>query len=134
MNVLKDKMVRFLLIVFIFLVFYSIPLLIFKDMQKKIINLEIKEDLNQLSMWAQFYNNKYRTYQGIENNEEVKKLVDRLNSLQADCQLVISERGDRFCAKTKVFDKKIKNWCVDSFKYSGPTVNNCDYGKEIKCE
>jgi len=106
MNVLKDKMVRFLLIVFIVLVFYSIPLLIFKDMQKKIINLEIKEDLNQLSIWAQLYNNKYRTYQGIENNEEVKKLVDRLNSLQADCQLVISERGDRFALKPKCLTKR----------------------------
>ncbi len=134
MNVYKDKLVRVLLIIFTLFIFYSIPLFIFNGTQKKLLNLEIKEDLNQLSMWAELYNNRYKTYQGMENNEEIKKIIDELNSLQTDCQLIISKRGDKFCAKAKMFDKKIKNWCVDSARYSGSIINNCDYDKEIRCE
>jgi len=134
MDIPRKKVVKYLLFVFVFLAFYSIPLLIFKDLQKKLLNLEIREDLNQLGMWAEFYKDKYGTYKGMEKEMEIDGLVRTLNYLDADCQLIINKKGSKFCAKARVFDKKISSWCVDSTKYSGSIINNCDYEKEIKCE
>ncbi|MFA5232144.1 MAG: hypothetical protein WC410_00455 [Candidatus Paceibacterota bacterium] len=134
MDVFREKLARYLVFVSIFLVFFSIPLIIFKNLQKTLVNLEIREDLEQLAMWAEFYKDQYGTYKGMEKELEIDKLVKTLNYLDAECLLIIGSKGNKFCARARVFDKEIKNWCVDSAKYSGSIINNCDYGKEIKCQ
>lgn len=134
MDIFREKLARYLVFVSIFLVFFSIPLIIFKNLQKTLVNLEIREDLEQLAMWAEFYKDKYGTYKGMEKELEIDKLVKTLDYLDAECLLIIESKGNKFCARARVFDKETSNWCVDSTKYSGSIINNCDYGKQIKCQ
>ncbi len=134
MDVSRQKLFNFLILAFVFLFFFSIPLIIFKNLQKTLLNLEIREDLEELGMWAEFYKDKYGTYEGMEKEMEIDRLAKTLDYLNADFFLIIESRGRKFCAKAKIFDKEIKNWCVDSTKYAGSIINNCDYEKGIKCE
>jgi len=134
MDLFRQNILKYIVFVSVFLVFFSIPLIIFKNLQKTLLNLEIREDLEEMGMWAEFYKDKYGTYKGMEKELEIDGLVRTLNYLDADCSLIVSKKGSKFCAKAKVFDEEIKSWCVDSTKYSGTIINNCDYEKEIKCE
>jgi len=128
----KQDYFKILACLSVFFIFFFIPVCVFRSMEMKVENMQTKENLNQLKMWAEVYRIKNRGYEGMENNYEVSTIVKTLNYMGKDCELILAH--DSFCAKAKKTDEKTKMWCVDNTGYSGPEINNCDYDKEIRCK
>jgi hypothetical protein len=128
----KKDYLKCLAAISVFFIFFFIPILFFRNMQLKIENMQVRENLNQLTMWAQVYKVKNKSFKGMENNYEISKIVKTLSYMGKDCILILD--NDSFCVKAKVTDEKTRRWCVDSIGYAGPKFNNCDYDKQIKCE
>jgi hypothetical protein len=116
----------------VFFIFFFIPILFFRSMELKVENMQVKENLNQVKMWAEVYKIKNKTFKGIEDDYEISMIVRTLSYMGKDCKLI--SNNNAFCVKAKVTDQKTKMWCVDNTGYAGPETNNCDYGKQIKCE
>jgi hypothetical protein len=116
----------------VFFIFFFIPVLFFKNMEMKVQNMQVKENLNQLKIWAEVYRLRNKSYKGMENNYEVSTIIKTLNYMGKDCKLVLDYNV--YCVKAKKTDEKTKMWCVDSTGYAGQKINNCDYDKQIRCE
>jgi hypothetical protein len=119
----------------VFFIFFFIPILFFRQIKINVENMEIKEGLNNIRLWSDVYKAKNGNYKGIENDPEIKRIMLFINYMGNDCKLFSNDSGNNFCVKAKI--KNIimsRNWCVDNTGYSGLKINNCDLGKEIKCE
>lgn len=126
----KNHFIKILAGISVFFIFFFIPITIFKKIEASIIDMEIKSSLENLKNWATIYKVKNGSFKGMENDYEVSKIVKTLNYMGKECKLIID--NNVFCARAKTIS--FKNWCVDNSDYSGPKINNCDYGKKIKCQ
>ncbi len=114
----------------VFFIFFFIPIVIFKQMENNVNDMQTRESLENLKTWAKVYKMKKGNFKGMENDYEISRIVKTLNYMDRDCQLILN--NNNFCAKASL--SNAKKWCVDNNEYSGNKINNCDYGKEIRCE
>jgi len=114
----------------VFFIFFFIPLVIFKQIENNINDMQAKQGLENLKAWAKVYKIKKNSFEGMENDYEISRIVKTLNYMNRDCKLILN--NNNFCAKAVLSGSK--NWCVDNNEYSGNKINNCDYGKKIRCE
>ncbi len=128
----RNHFIKILAGISVFFIFFFIPIAIFKKIEMNIIDMEVKSNLNNLNGWAKIYKINHGSFEGMENSYEISKIVKTLNYMGKECELILN--NNVFCAKAKIFDLKLKNWCVDNNDYSGPKINNCDYGKKIQCQ
>lgn len=128
----KKDYLKILACISVFFIFFFIPIAIFKKTEASINNIEVKSGLERIRMLSEVYKIKHGTFKGMEKDADISKIVSTLNYLGRDCHLILDIND--FCAKAKLSDFKIKNWCVDNNNYSGEIINNCNYGKGFKCQ
>lgn len=110
----------------VFVVFFTIPIVIFNNLKESANNLLIQKDLETIRNWAEIQKIKKGNYSGLANDIEIiRKKID-IKVLGGELELYINLKKNNYCAKSKFSgSKKKQTWCVDSTGYSGPTLNGC---------
>jgi len=125
------KLFRALAVLVVFFVSLSVPLYISYKTQERAKEIRIKMDMSQLKNWAEIYEIKNGSYIGLENDLEVKKVFEDIESMGGVPNIFVSNDANEYCCQTE-FKKKLGVWCLDSSSYlgrdGGCNVNN------ISCE
>lgn len=119
----------------VFVVFFTIPIVVFNNLKESANNVLIQRDLETIRNWAEIDKIKKGNYSGLANDIEIiRKKID-IKSLGGELELHINLKKNNYCAKSKFSGSKKKQyWCVDSTGYSGPVLNGCTSEIDSLCK
>lgn len=124
------KIFKALAALFVFLASFSVPVLICRSVEEDARNARIRMDMGQIRNWAEVYELKNKTYEGLGDNPELKRSFNDIGSMGGSVSVFVGEQHDSYCAR--VFFRK-GSFCVDSSGYAGKdrgicssAMTNCD--------
>ncbi len=97
----------------VFLFFFSIPVLTINQFQKVDNENKIKNILKQIETWGQIYKIRNGSFQGFENDVEIRMLkIDLIATTGGDMNIFFSKDYNHFCIKA--VSNKSNTYCIDT--------------------
>lgn len=124
----REMFCKCLAAISVFAVCFLSPVIIWKIMVKGAHNSVVMTEMGALKNWAEVYELKNGSYEGLEINEDVKKVISYIEEQGGSCS-VFENRQD-YCA-VATFNGGGKQWCIDSNGYDG-SGGTCS-GESVKC-
>lgn len=125
-----QKIFKALAALFVFLISFSIPVLICMNVEEDARNARIRMDMGQIRNWAEVYKLNNKTYEGLGDDPDLKRSFEDIGSMGGTVSVFVGEQHGSYCAR--VFFRK-GSFCVDSSGYAGkdkgicsPATANCD--------
>jgi len=112
----------------VFFVSFSIPLMIWKAVERNAKDARLMMEMGTAKNWAELYRIKNDDYQSFDSDIEMRKVLDDIESMDAEGLIIVSDSGEEYCFETSFRDKKTKPWCVDSTGYLGEGMGLCSKG------
>lgn len=109
-----QKFFKALSVLVVFLVFLSIPIIIGFRLDQQARDMRIKMDMGQLKNWAEVYRLTNKSYEGFENDPDLARFFDDIESMGGEVDIFIGENNDSYCAR--VFFRKC-SYCIDNSGY-----------------
>ena len=125
-----QKIFKAIAALFVFLISFSIPILICRSVEEDARNARIRMDMGQIRNWAEVYELENKTYEGLENDRELKRSFEDIGSMGGAVSVFVGEQHDSYCAR--VFFRK-GSFCVDSSGYAGKDKGNCSSSR-ARCD
>ncbi len=113
----------------VFAVCFFAPIAVSRVVTRAARNSVILTDMSSLKNWAEIYELRAGTYEGLGDDMDVQRVLGDIKAQGGDC--VLYENSKNYCAKASFKEIKKKDWCIDSFGYSGSS-SMCSEGN-IKC-
>jgi len=109
-----QKLFKVSAVLIVFLVFFSIPVIIGYRMEEKARDMRIKMDMGQLKNWAEVYRLTNKSYEGFENDPDLARFFEDIEAMGGEVNIFIGENNDSYCAE--VFFRKC-SYCIDNSGY-----------------
>jgi hypothetical protein len=126
------KFFKALAVLVVFFSSFSVPMYLSYKAQEKAKEVRVKMDMSQLKNWAMVYELENSNYAGFENNSEIKRVFNDIESMNGTAYIFISDDFKKYCYQTNFSNKKLGTWCVDYSGYVGKK-GNCKQNN-ISCE
>lgn len=117
-------------VLIVFLISFSIPVVIAFNLEEQAKNTRIKMDMGQLMNWAQVYEVQNKSFKGFEVDPNLSQFFKDIESMNGKVNIFVSQDYKEYCSK--VFFKK-GSFCIDSFGYSGKDKGVCSI-ENTKCD
>ena len=117
-----QRFFKALALLIVFLVFFSIPVMVAFNIEEDARNIRIRMDMNQLKNWAEVYRLTNKSYQGFENDPDLSRVFEDIKSMKGEVNIFVSENNDSYCSR--VFFRK-GSFCIDDSGYTGKDDGNC---------
>jgi hypothetical protein len=122
-------LLKIIAVLAVFLVFFSIPVLLFWQTQEQAKNIRITMDMKQLKNWSEVYRIENKNYKGFEKNPDLNRFFEDIKSMEGEARIFVSNDYNAYCARV-LFKKG--SFCVDNLGYSGKDNGICSPGA-TKC-
>lgn len=109
-----QKLFKALAVLVVFLVFLSIPIIVGFRLEQQARDMRIKMDMGQLKNWAEVYRLTNKSYEGFENDPDLARFFDDIESMGGEVEIFIGENNDSYCAR--VFFSN-SSFCIDDSGY-----------------
>lgn len=116
----------------VFLFFFSIPVLTVYQYQKIDNENRVKNILKQIETWGQIYKIKNGTFQGFENDIEIRTLkIDLIATTGKEMEMYFGLGFDSFCVKASTNKNNV--FCIDDSGKLSKESSGC-YEGSGKCQ
>lgn len=111
----------------VFLFFFSIPVLTINQIKKVDNENKVKNDFKQIEAWAQIYKIQNGTFEGFENDIEIRMIkIDLIATTGEEMQMFFDDNYNSFCVKART--NKDNVYCIDDSGYMGKDASGCYQG------
>jgi len=117
-----QRFFKALALLIVFLVFFSIPVMVALSIEEDARNTRIRMDMNQLKNWAEVYRLTNKSYEGFENDLDLFRVFEDVKSMGGEIKIFVNENDDSYCSR--VFFRK-GSFCIDDSGYTGKDYGNC---------
>jgi len=118
--IIYKKIFKVAAVLIVFIVSFSIPIFIVNNIKDNAKSLMIKTEINQVKLWAEVYGLQNGTYEGMENNQEINKIMLYIKYLGANSEILIKDDNKGYCINGGLKNKE--NWCVDYTGFVGEGI------------
>lgn len=108
----------------VFLISFSIPVIIAFNVRERAMDMRIKMDMGQLKNWAEVYRLTNKSYKGFENDPDLYRFFEDIKSMNGEARIFIGKNHDSYCST--VFFKK-GSFCIDDSGYTGRDNGICSF-------
>ncbi len=117
-----ERVFRASAILVVFLISFSIPVGISFAVQEDARNMRIKMDMEQLRNWGEVYHLENKSYRGMENDDNIKKVFADIKEMKGATSIFVGKDHNSYCVKA-IFRKG--SWCVDNTGHAGKDDGVC---------
>jgi len=126
----NEKFFRRLAVLVVFLVSFSIPILISIIIQEDARNVRIKMDMGQMRDWAEVYSIENNDYKGLGTDPDIERFLGDIKDMKGNVNIFVGKNYNSYCA---IVSFKKGSFCVDASGYIGrdrgicsPHVTRCN--------
>lgn len=118
----NKRFLKGLAVLIVFLISFSIPVIISFVIQEDAKNMRIKLDMGQLRNWAEVYRLENKNYKGFEIDPDIERAIKDIKDMSGSVHIFVGKKYDSYCVKA-VFRKG--SFCVDDSGYVGKDGGVC---------
>ena len=119
-----------LALLIVFLISFSIPVVIAFNLEEQAKNMRIKMDMGQLKNWAEVYHLTNKSYEGFEKDPNLYRFFEDIEAMDGEAEIFINQNYESYCSR--VFFKR-GSFCIDDAGYFGKDEGICSSGY-TKCD
>ena len=119
-----------LAVLIVFLISFSIPVVIAFNLEEQAKEMRIKMDMGQLKNWAEVYNLTNKSYEGFEKDPDLYRFFEDIELMDGEAKIFINQNYESYCSR--VFFKR-GSFCIDDTGHLGKDEGICS-SEHTRCD
>lgn len=124
------RLFKALAVLIVFLISFSIPVVVAFNLEETAKDMRIKMDMGQLKNWAEVYRLENKSYEGFEKDPDLYRFFEDIGEMDGEVKIFINQNHESYCSR--VFFKR-GSFCIDNNGYFGEDKGICS-SEYTKCD
>lgn len=117
--IIYKKIFKVSAVLIVFIVSFSLPIIIINRIHDDAKSLRIKTGINQTRLWAEVHRLQEGNFKELEEREEIKMVIADIKNYDGEMKIFVSSDCKKYCIESGLINKIEDNWCSDDSGFIG---------------